>query len=107
MKKLNSLFVMLLFMATTAFAQFPQAINFQAIARDGNGDVMVATPIQIRLTVLDGSATGTEVYQELRALTTNGYGSFSFQIGRDANYVTIGTFDAIDWNTGAKYLKID
>ncbi len=107
MKKLYSIVAILLLSVSGIFAQFPHAINFQAIARDANGDVMVSTPIQIRLTIIDGSATGTEVYQELRALTTNAYGSFSFQIGRDANYVTIGSFDAIDWNTGAKFLKID
>jgi len=107
MKKLYSIVAILLLSVSGIFAQFPHAINFQAIARDANGDVMVSTPIQIRLTIIDGSATGTEVYQELRALTTNDYGSFSFQIGRNANYVTIGTFDAIDWNTGQKFLKID
>jgi hypothetical protein len=107
MKKLYSIVAILLLSVSGIFAQFPHAINFQAIARDANGDVMVSTPIQIRLTIIDGSATGTEVYQELRALTTNDYGSFSFQIGRNANYVTIGTFDAIDWNTVQKFLKID
>jgi len=107
MKNIIFTFAFLCILALNSFAQFPHAINFQAIARDANGDVMISTPIQIRLTIIDGSATGTEVYQELRALTTNSYGSFSFQIGRDANYVTIGTFDAIDWNTGNKFLKID
>ncbi len=85
----------------------PQAINFQAIARGGDGEVMSNTDIQIRLTVLDGSSTGTEVYQELRALTTNEYGSFSFQIGIEADYTPIGTFADIDWATGNKFLRID
>jgi len=107
MKNIIFTFAFLCILALNSFAQFPHAINFQAIARDANGDVMISTPIQIRLTIIDGSATGTEVYQELRALTTNSYGSFSFQIGRDANYVTIGTFAGIDWNTGNKFLKID
>ena len=107
MKNIFLSFTFLCILSLNIFAQFPHAINFQAIARDANGTVMSATPIQIRLTVIDGSATGTDVYQELRALTTNDYGSFSFQIGRNANYVTIGSFDEINWNDGAKYLKID
>ncbi len=107
MKNIIFTFAFLCILALNSFAQFPHAINFQAIARDANGDVMISTDIMIRLTVIDGSASGTEVYQELRALTTNDYGSFSFQIGRDANFVTIGTFDVIDWNSGAKFLKID
>jgi uncharacterized protein (TIGR02145 family) len=95
------------FQFSTVVAQVPDAINFQAIARDSDGEVMANTNIQLRLTILEGAADGTEVYQELRALTTNDYGSFSFQIGRDANYITVGTFDEIDWAGNSKFLKID
>lgn len=107
MKKINLLLLSMLLTVSVAVAQVPEAINFQAIARDVDGEVMVDANIQIRLTVLDGSATGTEVYQELRALTTNSYGSFAFQIGKDADYVTAGSFADIAWETGEKYLKID
>ena len=105
----NILFTLALLCLCTfnSLAQFPHAINFQAIARDENGEIMANTPIQIRLTIIDGSATGTEIYQELRALITNDYGSFSFQIGRDPNFVTLGSFEEIDWKTGGKFLKID
>lgn len=107
MKKQLFTFVFLCIFAITGFAQIPQAINFQAIARDASGNVMENMPIMIRLTVLDGGATGTEVYQELRALTTNEFGSFNFQIGRNASFVTVGTFEGINWETGNKFLKID
>lgn len=107
MKNTLLTFTFLCLLAISGFAQFPHAINFQAIARDANGDIMANTPIQIRLTIIEGSASGNEIYQELRALVTNTYGSFSFQIGRDANFVTIGSFENIDWKTGAKFLKID
>lgn len=88
-------------------AQIPQAINFQAIARDADSNPMVNANIQIQLSVLDGSAQGTVIYQELRALQTNAYGSFSFQIGVGANYTPIGTFQNIAWESGNKFLKID
>ncbi|NCC88386.1 MAG: hypothetical protein EOM05_11100 [Clostridia bacterium] len=92
---------------TSLFAQVPQAINFQAIARDGDSNPMVNTNIQIRLSVVDETPEGTVVYQELRALQTNAYGSFSFQIGVGANFVTIGTMQEIEWENGSKFLKID
>ena len=95
------------FQLSTVVAQVPEAINFQAIARDDGGEVMANTNIQLRLTILAGAADGTEVYQELRALETNDYGSFSFQIGRDANYITVGSFEEIDWAGNSKFLKID
>lgn len=91
----------------TVFAQVPQAINFQAIARDGSGNPMVNTNIQIRLSVVDSTQSGSIVYQELRALQTNAYGSFSFLIGVNPSFTTIGAFPAINWETGNKHLKID
>lgn len=84
----------------------PQAINFQAIARDANSEVMANTPIMIQLSILDGSPEGELIYREIRSLTTNAYGSFSFQIGRDP-YMAVGEFADIDWGGGRKFLKID
>ncbi|NCC87809.1 MAG: hypothetical protein EOM05_08075, partial [Clostridia bacterium] len=112
MKKVLQKSVLLLtaifsFGLTSLFAQVPQAINFQAIARDAESNPMVNTNIQIRLSVVDETPEGEVVYQELRALQTNAYGSFSFQIGVGANFVTIGTMEDIEWETGSKYLKID
>ena len=95
------------FQLSTGFAQVPQAINFQAIARDGFGNPMGNTNIQIRLSVIDSALGGSTVYQELRALQTNAYGSFSFQIGVAPAFTTIGTFQVIEWATGDKHLKID
>ena len=86
--------------------EVPQAINFQAIARDANSEVMANTPIMIQLSILDGSPDGELVYREIRSLTTNAYGSFSFQIGRDP-YMAVGEFADIDWAGGRKFLKID
>ena len=84
----------------------PQAINFQAIARDANSEVMANTPIMIQLSIIDGSPEGELIYREIRSLTTNAYGSFSFQIGRDP-YMAVGEFADIDWAGGRKFLKID
>ncbi len=101
------LFVLINFSILFVFGQVPQAINFQAIARDGSGNPMVNTNLQIRLSVIDSLQGGTIVYQELRALQTNAYGSFSFQIGVNPSFVIVGTFSAINWGTGNKHLKID
>jgi len=95
-----------LFAAKTAYSQVPDAINFQAIARDASGEVMGNTQIMIQLTILDGSAEGPQVYREIRSLMTNAYGSFAFQIGRDP-YMSEGSFTNIDWANGAKLMKVD
>ncbi len=106
MKKVFLLLIGLLMSLTSVFSQVPDAINFQAIARDENGDVMANTTIMIQLTILDGGVSGTEVYREIRSLVTNGYGSFSFQIGREP-FMSEGDFTLVEWETGNKYMKVD
>jgi hypothetical protein len=110
MRKIYTKLVVLLLLTTSInylYAQVPQGINFQAIARDTDSQPMANTNIQIQLSILDDEQGNAIVYQELRSLMTNDYGSFSFQIGVDANYVTIGSFDEIDWASGPKSLQID
>jgi uncharacterized protein (TIGR02145 family) len=108
MKPITSLLtIILLSLTAITIAQVPQAVNFQAIARDATGNVMVNTPIQIQLSILDNSSTGPVIYKELRALTTNAYGSFSFQIGIDPYATLTGKMEDINWLQGRKFLKID
>ena len=107
MKKINTLLISFLLISSSLMAQIPEALNFQAIARDQDGIVMEDANLQIRLTITDGADGNAEVYQELRSLTTNSFGSFSFQIGADPDYVTLGAFSDIEWETGEKFIKID
>ena len=106
MKKLYFTVCLLMAAMFLTAQEVPQAINFQAIARDANSEVMANTPIMIQLTILDGAPEGELIYREIRSLTTNAYGSFSFQIGRDP-YMAVGEFADIDWAGGRKFLKID
>ena len=106
MKKLYLTLCLLMAAMFLSAQEVPQAINFQAIARDANSEVMANTPIMIQLSILDGSPEGELIYREIRSLTTNAYGSFSFQIGRDP-YMAVGEFADIDWAGGRKFLKID
>ncbi|MDD3876616.1 MAG: DUF1566 domain-containing protein [Bacteroidales bacterium] len=89
------------------FGQSTAGIHFQAIARNSSGQPLLNTTIQLRLSVIDSAQNGAVVYQELRALQTNAYGSFAFDIGITPNYVTVGTYQGINWGTGKKHLKID
>ncbi|MDX9696383.1 MAG: FISUMP domain-containing protein [Bacteroidales bacterium] len=106
-KVITLLIVSLISLSSALFCQIPDAINFQAIARDINGNPLINENIQIRLSIIDSSQNGIIVYQEVRAIETNLYGSFSFQIGLNPSIITIGTFQSINWNTGNKHLKID
>jgi hypothetical protein len=75
----------------------PQAINYQAIARNASGSVLVNQTLSIRISLLEGASTGTLVYSETRVSTTNQFGLFSLRIG-DGTIIS-GDFAAINWGT--------
>ncbi|MCW3084569.1 MAG: Collagen triple helix repeat-containing protein [Bacteroidetes bacterium] len=103
MKKI--LFALLLVLNFSAFAQAPQAFKYQGIARDNTGAVLSGASISIRPSIRNGSATGLIVYQETHTVTTNALGLFSISIGMGTP--SVGTFSAISWGTGSKYMEVE
>lgn len=97
----------LLFLCITGVAQTPNKFNYQAVARNSQGQYIPNANINLRLTILSGSATGTPVYSETRKVTTNNAGLFSVVIGSPGATSTTGSITAIDWSTGNMYLKVE
>jgi hypothetical protein len=93
------------FLFTAAMAQVPQKINYQAVARDASGNVIASKNISVRLSVREGSATGTVVYSESHVVATNPYGVFTAVIG--SGTVLSGSITGIVWSTGDKYLQVE
>ncbi|MDP2387513.1 MAG: hypothetical protein Q8M29_14140 [Bacteroidota bacterium] len=86
-------------------AQAPQGINYQGVARNAAGVELSNQSIGIELSVLEGSPSGTTIYTETHALTTDANGLFTLVIG--AGTPTTGTFNAINWAVGgSKFLKV-
>lgn len=104
MKK-TLLFSLILICSHLLFAQAPQGLNYQAVAYDASGNPVVNQAIAVRLSILDGSATGTLVYQETQNPTTDNTGLFAIVIGNGT--VVSGTFNTINWGNGSKWLKTE
>jgi len=64
------------------FAQAPQAINYQGLARDNSGTVIANHLVALRISILSGSMTGSAVYVETHSKTTDGFGLFNLLIGQ-------------------------
>lgn len=90
--------------SSSAWGQAPEKFNYQAVLRD-NGSVMVSQSVNVRFTIHDGSATGTNVYQETQFLTTDQYGRVNCAVG--GGTVISGDFSTIDWGNGGKYLQVE
>ncbi|MCX7769189.1 MAG: hypothetical protein N2110_09255 [Flavobacteriales bacterium] len=82
----------------------PQAINYQAVARDVGGN-LITGPVGVRISIRSGSATGPVVYQETHSVVANNYGLFNLSIGQGTPL--IGTFSAIDWSTGPYFAQVE
>ena len=105
MKKLFLTSAICLLTSYMMFSQAPQAFKYQAIARDAAGNPLASTLIGVRPNIHDGTPTGPVIYQESHTITTNSFGLFNIEIGN--GIPTIGTFPAINWGTGNKYIEVE
>jgi hypothetical protein len=88
-------------------AQVPQAINYQAVARNNAGQALANQAIKVRLSILDNTIS---LYSETRSVTTNALGLFNVQIGSTGATATTGSFTSVDWvhNTpNQKMIKVE
>ncbi len=87
------------------FAQSPESFSYQAVIRDANGDLVTAQTVGMQISILQGSATGTEVYVETHTPATNDNGLATVEIGNGT--VVSGDFASIDWNNGPYFIKVE
>jgi C1q domain-containing protein len=107
LKKIKTLFIALIVTSATGLAQSPSQINYQGAARDGAGAPIANQQIRVRLKVHDGTSNGTVQYSEVRKPTTNANGLFNIVIGSTGALSTTGSFAAITWENGNKYLQVE
>ncbi len=110
MTKSINLFLLVLLTALTlqshsASAQAPQAIPYQAVARDNSGATLANQNISLQLSIHDATATGTIVYQETHTATTSSLGLFNVNIGQGTPIT--GTLASVDWGNGSKFIQIE
>jgi hypothetical protein len=97
-------FFFLSFLAKT-FAQVPQGMNYQAVARDNQGVPLINQQIGLRFSIREASLQGTIIYSEIQNTTTDQLGIFSVVIGKGT--AVQGVFSTIPWSTGDKFLQIE
>ena len=82
-------------------------LNFQGVARTSNNVIIASQDISLKLSILQGSATGIPEYVEIRKVKTNAQGLFTAVIGDAETTITLGNFADIDWKLSPKFLKIE
>jgi len=88
-----------------AYAQAPEKMSYQAVIRDVNQNLLTNQPVGMQITILEGSPSGTVVYQEEQTASTNANGLTSLEIGLGT--VISGDFSSIDWSIGTYFIKTE
>jgi hypothetical protein len=107
---MKKILLTLLCLPFIGFAQVShQGVNYQAVARDAAGDVLLNQTLTIQLSVLSDIATGNVSWQETHLVTTNDYGLFSAIIGQGTttNVGSSAAFDSIAWDLSPHLLKVE
>ncbi len=86
-------------------AQVPQSFNYQAVVRDGTGNVVVNQPVSFQMSIYSDSITGTLVYTETHDVASNSFGLVTFAVG--SGTVVTGDFATIDWGSASHFLKVE
>ncbi len=90
-----------LLISSSVFAQSPQKMSYQAVIRDAGNVLVTSHAVGMRISILQGSVSGTVVYTETQTPTTNANGLVTIEIG-------VGTgFDAINWASGPYFIKTE
>jgi len=102
-KRILAVVVAIVITVIIAQAQAPQLMSFQSVVRDSTGKLVTNKSVGLRLSILQGSISGTAVYVETQTTTANANGLVTTQVG--GGTVVSGTFSAIDWSAGPYYIK--
>ena len=100
MKKL--ILILLFNLAVAGYSQLTQGFNYQAVAREANGDPMTGA-VNVRFIIHQGTANGQVVLEENHNnVTLNAFGLFNRVIGS----VNTAGFNNINWQKGPYFLEV-
>jgi len=104
MRKLYSILFAVIISASV-YAQAPQKMSYQAVIRNSSDALVTNTNINMQISILQGSISGTAVYVETYAPSTNANGLVSIEIG--GGTLVSGSFADINWANGPYFVKTE
>lgn len=88
-----------------SFSQAPAYMSYQSVIRNSSNMLIINTAVTVRVSILQGSSSGTAVYVETHTPTTNPNGLASLSIG--AGNLVSGSFTGINWENGPYFIKTE
>ncbi len=103
MKKYFSL--CLIVCSLNMYAQTPNKMSYQAVIRNAANELVTNAAVGMRISILQGSASGKVVYSESHTPTTNQNGLISLEIG--GGTVLSGAISNIDWSDNTYFVQTE
>jgi len=92
--------------------EVPQTVVFSAVVRNSDNEIIANSPIDVRLTFLEGGQYGTPVYCAVHRTTTNSMGSMTVKLNREVlscgcNGASVMSFEDIPWVNGVYWMQVE
>jgi hypothetical protein len=95
----------ILFQSLFILAQAPQKMSYQAVIRNNANVLVTDHAVGMKISVLQGSTSGTAVYAETQTPTANANGLVSLEIG--SGTPVTGTLASVNWANGPYYIQTE
>jgi hypothetical protein len=103
MKRLLFLLVCFILVLQTGYAQSPKKMSYQCVIRNAANGLVASSPVGIRISILQGSSTGSSVFTETHTVNTNVNGLATIEIG--GGTLVSGNFGLINWANGPYFIQ--
>lgn len=90
---------------TTIQAQAPASFSYQAVIRNLSNELIIDSTVSVRITILRGATTGSQIFQQTFNPVTNQAGLISLEIGGTGGNIVFGDLGAIDWSNGPYFIE--
>jgi hypothetical protein len=98
MRRFITFFILNCLCVCCLFAAIPKTLSYQAVVRDGSGNLISEKSIGVSISILLED-TSNVVYQEQHVVATNKNGLMSLSIGKESS------FSEIDWSDGTYFIQ--
>ena len=99
------LFLSVFFILPVAAQDFSSGINYQAVARNIDGEVIPDKDLSVRISILSDVEVGAVAYREVHEVTTNKLGLFNLVLGQ--GFAELGDWNTIPWAKSEIWLDVE